>query len=149
MFLYTGTFRQGMGEWRPFYKKEYVTAKAVPGGISKTGQGWMQVVTTSGGGSVAADITLPSPVNSLQLSAWIFTPNEQNAVNLDGNLALWDLDRNQNGNTNFVAIPGAEDWTQVVTGRDGYASGPIKRVRCEIYVMTTNQRLYVSGVLLV
>jgi hypothetical protein len=161
MFLSTGNFDGGLGAWRPVNYASAVTATVVNDPASaKQGSSFMRFQTSTAGGSVAHDVTIPRFVTSvyvppgqsasvqygvaafaLSFSVWLRSAPGQ-STNLSGTVALWDLDNNVATDTRFSI---GNQWVQVTAGMDG----PAPNVRAEIYLNTIGQWLDVDGAVLV
>lgn len=159
MFLSTGNFESGLGSWRPLNSAGSVTTSVISDVVdAKHGIQFMRFKTTTLGGSVAHDVRPPffvrsvsvnngqayavyGPVaNSLQFSVWLRSAPGQG--NVQGSVALWDLDANVANSTTFNIGP---QWTQVSAGMDRASTF----VRAEIYLYTINQWLDADAALLI
>src|SRR5690349_5798577 len=113
MYLTTGDFESGLGEWRALNYAEDVQAQPVEGPDSaKQGRHFMRVRTTRADGSVAHDVVVPNSVvfgvtayggvdtpadvrvanvlvPSLQFSVWLRSASRRRHVR--GVAAIWNL----------------------------------------------------------
>lgn len=159
MFLLTGNFEGGLGAWRPVNYAANVTAVPINDpAAAKQGVQFMRFRTSIAGGSVAQDARIPvfvasvtvvngvayptwgAVANSLQFSVWLRSAPGQ--ANVQGVVALWDLNANVSTDTRFDV---GGQWTQFSAGLDRAATF----VRVEVYLNSVNQWVDVDAAVLV
>lgn len=150
MFLRNGNFEQGASPWwRPVNNASAVSLTTIPDRArAKTGTRFLRMRTTTAGGSVAQDISIPGLFSvhpSLALTAWLRAAVPFSSGIVQGSLFLWAIGPNQYyGDTSFSV---STEWTQVCAILD--LQDTRATVRAEIYLQSVNQDLEVDGVTLV